>query len=262
MHRLVVTTVCSLTTTTVTTSSSNSSPVVSASADARASLASLDLRERRRSSSESLAKHQAGTREEEQDRLFRTRQLVASRSRTFTQNLDAILERARDRDGSTAHWLPDELRSCQCNLDRLEDVESTAWTLVGRLEGKSAQKRRMEKWREWYNRETERLRQAKSLSWDSRPRDAATPREDHYKTCRRSAGHVEKVKLPTFSGRQEDFSEFKSQFRELCAGERYTPILEMAQLKIKLPREALNAISGIAVPGRSVVSTRGTVWQS
>ena len=35
----------------------------------------------------------------------------------------------------------------------------------------------------------------------------------------RSTGHVEKVKLPTFSGRQEDFSEFRKQFRELCRGE-------------------------------------------
>ena len=56
------------------------------------------------------------------------------------------------------------------------------------------------------------------------------------------------MKLPTFTGQQEDFSEFRNQFRELCAGERYTPVLEMAQLKTKLPREALYAISGLQCP--------------
>ena len=56
------------------------------------------------------------------------------------------------------------------------------------------------------------------------------------------------MKLPSFSGRQEDFSQFKSQFRELCKGEGYTPILEMVQLRLKLPREALSAITGIQCP--------------
>ena len=61
-------------------------------------------------------------------------------------------------------------------------------------------------------------------------------------------GHVEKVRLPTFSGRQTDFSEFRSQFRELCQGERYTPVLEMAQLRLKLPKDALAAIIGLQCP--------------
>ena len=66
--------------------------------------------------------------------------------------------------------------------------------------------------------------------------------------CGHSFGHVEKVKLPVFSGWQEDFSEFKAQFRELCKGEGYTPILELAQMKLKLPREALASIAGIRCP--------------
>ena len=64
----------------------------------------------------------------------------------------------------------------------------------------------------------------------------------------RTRGHVEKVKLPTFSGKQEDFAEFRNQFRELCKGEQYTPVLEMAQLKQKLPKEALAAIGGLQCP--------------
>ena len=71
---------------------------------------------------------------------------------------------------------------------------------------------------------------------------------DSHERCGRSSGHIEKVKLPTFSGKQEDFAEFRAQFRELCRGERYTPVLEMAQLKIKLPKEALTSIAGLKCP--------------
>ena len=60
-----------------------------------------------------------------------------------------------------------------------------------------------------------------------------------------------KVKLPTFSGRQDEFSEFRNHFRELCRGERYTPVLEMAQLRFKLPNEALAAIAGLQCPEKA-----------
>ena len=138
--------------------------------------------------------------------------------------------------------MEDELRSCKKDLDHLEDLESSSWSLVARLEGKTAQTRRIDRWKEWLFRQTERMRTIKSLSWDAAQREADKPRGEP------TRGHVEKVKLPTFSGRQEEFSEFKSQFRELCKGERYTPILEMAQLRLKLPREALAAVTGLQCP--------------
>ena len=59
---------------------------------------------------------------------------------------------------------------------------------------------------------------------------------------------IEKVKLPTFSGRHADFTDLRSQFRELCHGERYTPVLEMAQLRTKLPKEALALLIGLQCP--------------
>ena len=244
----MTTLVVSLTTTTITTSSTNTTPSASVSAEAVASPSSASGPARRRSSSECLEKSRAGTREDESDQLFRVRQLVATRSRSFAQNLDAVLERARNSEGRAMHWLPEEIRNCQRDMDRLEDLESTAWTLLDKLEGKSAQKKRIDKWRDWQSRQTERLRQAKSLSWDSGQPEALAPREDRHRGCQRSAGHVEKVKLPTFSGRQEDFAEFRNQFRELCAGERYTPVVEMAQLKTKLPREAMTTIAGLQCP--------------
>ena len=44
-------------------------------------------------------------------------------------------------DGGAVRWLQDEIRSCQRDLDRLEDLESTAWTSIGKMEGKAAQKK-------------------------------------------------------------------------------------------------------------------------
>ena len=230
-------------TTTVTTSATATMPISSV-AEAL-SFASLDSSHRRRSSSEGQGEPTSRTRHDDQDQLFRVRQIVTTRSKTFSQNLDAILARARDAPEGSPKWMEDELRSCQKDLDRIEDLESSTWSLVARLEGKTVQTRRIDRWREWLFRQTERMRTIKSLSWDATQREADKPREDHPRSCQRSSGHVEKVKLPTFSGRQEEFSEFKSQFRELCKGERYTPILEMAQLRLKLPREALAALAGL-----------------
>ena len=51
--------------------------------------------------------------------------------------------------------------------DHLEELESTAVTSIDKLEGKSVQKKRIEKWRDWQSRQAKKLRQAKSLSWDT-----------------------------------------------------------------------------------------------
>ena len=64
-------------------------------------------------------------------------------------------------------------------------------------------------------------------------------------------GHVEKVKLPEFNGDIEDYSEFKSQFQQLCAGERYSPVIKLAQLRTKLPKDGVKAIIGQTVPERA-----------
>ena len=66
--------------------------------------------------------------------------------------------------------------------------------------------------------------------------------------CQRWSSHLEKVKLPQFSGKLEKYAEFKSQFQELCGGERYPAIIEITQLKQKIPREAAAALAGLMVP--------------
>ena len=240
--------VVNLTTTTVTTSATVTTPSASVLGQGRVSWSDTSRTERRRSSSEGLDGRGPASQVEENDRLFRIRQLVATRSKTFSKNLDAILTRARDIEGRAGTWLREEIQDCQRDMDRLEELECSGWTLIDKVEGKTSQKKRIEKWRDWQDRQLERIRLAKSMSWDASRSEPSVLRDDRSRSCSRSAGHVEKVKLPTFNGRQEDFAEFRNQFRELCAGERYTAVLELAQLKMKLPREALYAISGLQCP--------------
>ena len=133
-------------------------------------------------------------------------------------------------------------------MERLEEVESSVWVRVRGLKSKPAQDRRIEQWNVWYGRQQDRVRQIQVKMWEGRSKTTESPGEPP--PARRS-GHVEKVKLPTFSGRQEDFSEFQSQFKELCRGEGYTPVLEMAQLKMKLPKEALTALTGLRDPRKA-----------
>lgn len=56
--------------------------------------------------------------------------------------------------------------------------------------------------------------------------------------------HVEKVAIPQFSGRRNEYFEFKRVFRELTAGEGYRPAVLMAQLRGHIPKEACRLIEG------------------
>ena len=133
-------------------------------------------------------------------------------------------------------------------MEQLEELESSVWVRVRGLKSKAAQDRRIKQWNEWHGRQQDRVQQIQVKLWECR----SNPTEDRRESLpTRRSGHVEKVKLPTFSGRQEDFSEFQSQFKELCRGEGYTPVLEMAQLKLKLPKEALTVLTGLRDPGKA-----------
>ena len=133
-------------------------------------------------------------------------------------------------------------------LGDLEQLESSAWKWVAESEGTEAQRDRIGRWLVWHEKQVDHLRSAKKLMWDAGAASRRRQQTNVVTVGRARRGHVEKVKLPTFSGRQEDFPEFRNQFRELCKGEQYTPVLEMAQLKQKLPREALAAIGGLQCP--------------
>ena len=66
--------------------------------------------------------------------------------------------------------------------------------------------------------------------------------------CQRRGGFLERVKLPQFTGSVEDYGEFKCQFRELCSGESYTSVVELAQLRQKLPKDAVALLVGLVSP--------------
>ena len=131
------TVVTSLSTTTVTTTGTRTTPSASASIStpSGASLGSVGLR--RRSSSEGEDSRGATARpSQDRDRLFRVRQIVATKSKIFAQNLDAILQRVKDTEGRTHQWLEGELRICQDQLDRMEELESTSWVWIASVESK------------------------------------------------------------------------------------------------------------------------------
>ena len=228
---------------TITTSSTKTTPSTSASLSSSAFTIHGRSRDRLRSVSEGdPSSNPLGSLTGTRDELSRLKMLVSARTQSLSQDLMAVLDRLRGSSGPRTGWADDELRQL---LSQMEKLESNIWIKMVLVEGAASQKKRMDRWREWKERQRARVRLIKEKSWElqqARPSslDATVPRK--------ATGHVEKVKLPTFSGKQEDFAEFRCQFRELCRGEGYTAILELAQLKMKLPREALATIAGLQCP--------------
>ena len=206
---------------------------------------------RRRTSSEGPERSQnrEGRRPDESasNRLISIRSVVSSRSGYISAGLATLsVQLAATTEGDVT-WADKELASLEVRLYNLEDLEAQAWDLTALVEGPAARRTRMERWQEWRSRQEARVRDIKEASWNiqrSRPPKEPNRHED----CRRSTGHVEKVRLPQFSGRHEEFAEFRRQFQELCLGERYTPVLELAQLRLKIPKDAVHALGGILDP--------------
>ena len=57
--------------------------------------------------------------------------------------------------------------------------------------------------------------------------------------------NLERISLPHFSGHPEDWAEFKRIFDELTKAEEYSLALLLAQLRTRLPKEALQLIAGV-----------------
>ena len=168
---------------------------------------------RRRTSSEGRSGgFQVGGTETEKEELERIKTLVAVRSQSLAQDVSELLSRASTASGASVRWLEQEVKEVKDRIESLEELESTAWSKVGRTEGSTARTLRMTRWKNWKARQTDKVRRAKSLSWEICQREVRDDRAGSSTSCNRSAGHVEKVKLPTFTGKQEDFAEFKSQF--------------------------------------------------
>ena len=233
---------------TITTSSTKTTPSASASVSVASSAFTIHgrSRDRLRSVSEGdPSSNPLGAMTATRDELSRLKLLVSARTQSLSQDLMAVLDRLRGSSGPRTDWADDELRQLVSQMEKLEELESTVWMKIALVEGAASQKKRMDRWREWKERQRARIRLSKEKSWELQQ---ARPTHTDATVPRKSTSHVEKVKLPTFSGRQEDFAEFRCQFRELCAGEGYTAILELAQLKMKLPRDALSTIAGLRCP--------------
>ena len=184
---------------------------------------------------------------ETSSRLVSVRSVVSSRSGVLSAALATLLTRVLAATGPNMGWADRELSSLETRLAQLEELEAQVWDLAAHAEGESARRYRMEKWQEWHAMQIARIRRIKEASW-ALQQASAVRAEDRDGRCGRSAGHVEKVRLPTFSGRHEEFAEFRRQFQELCRGEKYTPVLEMAQLRLKIPKEAVHALGGLQEP--------------
>ena len=236
---------------TVFTRTTPSETVATLPSDPRRPLPPTDPPRRRASSAGEEVENPRASSSSAREKLFRNKMLVAGRSKNWGLNMAALLDKLRSAGsaGSTSvSWAEKEINNLQKSLEELEELEANTWTAIGRLEGEPAKKVRIERWMIWHEQQVQRIRGAKATMWEAALRGGSGTHREGRESCGRSAGHVEKVRLPTFSGRQEDFAEFRNQFRELCRGERYTPILEMAQLKTKLPKEALAAIAGLQCP--------------
>lgn len=60
-----------------------------------------------------------------------------------------------------------------------------------------------------------------------------------------TSNQLEKVKLPSFSGTLEDYTEFKFQFHELCNLEHVPEVMQLAQLRTKIPATVMAMLVGI-----------------
>ena len=143
------------------------------------------------------------------------------------------------------------LRQVQDLLRALEPLEMDTWLLTAHLRGADARNKRAKEWTAWHANISLKVSQVRRLLWQQVPgieASTSVPVAASATPCLRSGGHVEKVKLPSFSGRLEEYHDFRSQFRQLCDGEKYSPVIELAQLRPKLPKEAVLAISGLEDP--------------
>ena len=65
---------------------------------------------------------------------------------------------------------------------------------------------------------------------------------------RRAPGRLAKVGLPVFSGKLEEWSDFKRLFLELTQEELFSPCFVLANMRQQLPSEAVELMAGITDP--------------
>ena len=183
-----------------------------------------------------------------EDRLFRLSFLVQGRCsdvEVALQGLQETLTTQAEHEPFPLDWLDGELFRVKEAIDSAQVQETEIWLLTDRILGTRACQDRALQWTSWNRKMAETCSNIKKRAWKFRKsQPPSKPME--VPPYRRSGGFVEKVRLPVFTGSIEDYAEFKGQFRQLCSGEGYTEIIELAQMRQKLPKEAVDLIAGLS----------------
>ena len=147
-------------------------------------------------------------------------------------------------------WVDSELDFIAVQLERTEVAECETWQLLGKMQGIDSRKRRADGWRTWLQEVTNKMTvvRRRMARCEPAPSFPAVVSASEPHSCQIRGGFLERVKLPTFSGSVEDYGEFKTQFQELCRGESFTGVIELAQLRQKLPRDAVAMLRGLSTP--------------
>ena len=186
-----------------------------------------------------------------EERLINVRTWLDTRRNQVTAILVGLEETAHELSEESVTgsmgWLKTELDEVELKLKEIEKVEMDSWLLTTRTRGRSERATRSEAWTKWHQQISGKITSLKRQVWKSSAQQAAAVAPSRI-SCHRTGGFLERVKLPTFTGHQEDYGEFKIQFLEMCRGEAYSAVIELAQLRQKLPKEALGLLVGLTDP--------------
>ena len=180
----------------------------------------------------------------ELDTRVRTRRAAIA---TKLKSVQDVIEVSARQSSVPVKWVSEQVESAQRALDETEEAEAEVWSMTARLSGPQARRARANEWATWHQRAISIIStvQASIAMCPSATAASTTAQAPTVGVCQRRGGYLERVKLPSFSGSVEDFGEFRAQFQELCHGENYTDVIELAQLRQKLPKEAVSLLVGI-----------------
>ena len=164
-------------------------------------------------------------------------------------SLETIVGRSEDSPGVDLSWIIGEEQTILTVLEATENAEAEVWTLTATLHGPEERGLRAAQWADWHLRVMTRLSDIKGSG--APPARPVRPVITESQGCARRGGFLERVRLPMFTGSIEDYTEYKTQFQELCRGEAYTDVIILAQMRQKLPKEALTLIYGLSTPAEA-----------
>ena len=190
-----------------------------------------------------------------QDDLFTKSVLVRSRQEAIARALvvmEELILSHPDPELDALRVLEQDLLDTCDDIKSVETLEDECWALVAKVQGNAARLARSQKWQTWLEQVNVKAGQLKKACLKirlSKPNAVPVLTPATSVVCgTRAVGHLERVKLPFFSGRIEEYADFKLQFQELCGGERYPGIIELTQLRQKIPKEAVAALAGLTSP--------------